>query len=116
MNLNKHFIGKYKLGEWDCWTLVQDIYKEEHDLALPDYPVFTQSKEEFKKLVFTNILVEEVKEPQKGLFVCFSNNGTVHTGYVLNNKEFIHRPECGTKVSELRPFIKMYKVKGVKYD
>lgn len=116
MNLEKHFIGVYKLGDWDCWTLVQDIYLSEHNLELPDYPVFTKSKEDFRKEVFANLLIEEVEEPQKGLFVCYNNKGTIHTGYVLNDKEFIHRPEDGTRVDKLRPLLKMYKVKGVKYD
>lgn len=116
MNIEKHFIGSYKLGKWDCWTLVQDIFLEEHGLQLPDYPHMTQSKEDFRKLVFTNILIEEVKEPEKGLFACYVNNGTIHTGYVLNDKEYIHRPESGTRVDKIRPAIKMYRVKGIKYE
>lgn len=114
--MEKHFIGNYKLGVWDCWTLLQDIYLEEHNIKLPDYPVFTQSKTEFKDFVFNNLLIEEVEEPQKGLFVCYSKKGTVHTGYILNKKEYIHRLEEGTMIDKIRKGLKMYKVKGVRYE
>lgn len=116
MNLDKHFIGRYEVGKWDCWTLVQDLFLEEHNLKLPDYPYMTQSQEDFRKYVFNNLLVEEVKEPQKGLFVCYINSGVVHAGYVISNKEFIHRPETGTRIDKIKTAVKMYKVKEVKYD
>lgn len=116
MDIQKHFVGRYKKKVWDCWTLVQDIFWEEHGVKLPDYPSFTTNDEEFRKEVFANVLLEEQSEPEKGLMAHYINNGTVHAGYVLNDKEYIHRPETGTRVDYLRPAVKMYKVKGVKYE
>lgn len=116
MNIDKHFIGNYEKKVWDCWTLVQDIFLEEHGVKLPNYPSFTTDDEEFRKEVFANVLLEEQKVPQKGLMAHYINGGVVHAGYVLNEKEYIHRPETGTRVDKLRPIVKMYKVRGVKYE
>ena len=116
MNLDKHFIGNYKVGVWDCWTLAQDMFKQEHNIDLPDFPHMTTNSKEFKDNIFTNVLLEEVKEPQKGLMVYYVNAGEHHAGYVINDKEYIHRPACGTRIDNIKPFVKMYRVKGVKYD
>ena len=32
--------SKYELGKYDCWTFIQDVFKNEQGITLPDVPVF----------------------------------------------------------------------------
>ena len=42
MNYLKYFQNdRYKKGENDCWTLVQDIFSDEKGIMLPDCPIMT---------------------------------------------------------------------------
>ena len=61
--------GKYQKFKNDCWTLLQDIYKDEHGIILPDIPIF----EDEESFVRSNIKHKIVDKPKKGVrLVCFS--------------------------------------------
>lgn len=116
MNLQKHFLGHYKVGKRDCWSLVKDLFVEEQDIILPDFPYTTTSQKEFKDIVFSNVLLERVIEPERGLIIYYIDKGEHHVGYVLDSKEYIHRTRTGTMISKIKKSQELYKVKEVKND
>ncbi|PNX49888.1 MAG: hypothetical protein BV457_00175 [Thermoplasmata archaeon M9B1D] len=114
-NYLKHFNKKYELGKCDCWTLIQDIFKEEHNIDLPKYPFVIEGNEkDFAKHLRANLLFEEIKEPKKTCIVHKSGINE-HIGYCVGNNKYIHRTILGTKINKIPDrYCKFYYIKGVK--
>lgn len=71
----------------DCWKLVQDIYRDEHNINLPDIPII-ECAESF---LTANIKHKIVDKPSKGVIVHCSRGKLEHTGYAINEKQYIHK-------------------------
>ena len=114
IDFKKHFLKRYKLGTCDCWTLICDIYKDEHDLILPDYPYAIEDREsDFAYFVKANLMLEILDRPEKGAIMHYSHISE-HVGYCLSDRQYIHRVKEGTKVQDIPSrHCKFYKVKGV---
>jgi len=99
----KHFIGTYKEGVHDCWTLIQDLYKEYHDISLPSYPYSIKGNSpEFVGHVLSSVELEEVQKAFQGCIIAYKvGKSQYHAGYAINETEFIHRTEDGTKVTKI---------------
>lgn len=117
MDYIKYFKGDYELGKCDCWTLMQEIYKDEHDLDLPHYPFAIEEHEkDFAEFVKANLVFEPLDEPVKGAIVHYSHIGE-HVGYALNNKQYIHRTNSGTKVNDIpKKYCRFYDIIEVLND
>ena len=117
MDFDKYFSRKYELGKCDCWTLMQDIYSDEHKLKLPDSPIILlddSDTHEFASFLKSNLDVEQIDKAEKGALIHFLGIRE-HVGYCLNEKQYIHRLFERTKVDNIpdRKAI-FYRIKGVK--
>lgn len=108
MNYLKYFQNdKYIKSKNDCWTLLQEIYKDEHGIILPDIPIF----EDEDSFVRSNVKHREVEKAFKGVAVHVKAHGIEHIGYALNEKEYIHKTiNQGVKVSPIPKHAKLYEV------
>lgn len=115
MKYLKHFNKKYELGKCDCWTLIQDIFLEKHNLKLPDCPFAVKENEkEFAKYLRANLILEELKISKHNCIVHKSGINE-HIGYCINDKQYIHRTIKGTKINKIpTKYCKYYLIKGVK--
>lgn len=69
MNYQKYFSDyKYQYGSNDCWTFVQQVYKDEHNRELPDYPICA-TKPEIASFLTSNIDYEIVDKAEKESFL-----------------------------------------------
>ena len=103
MNYLKYFKNnKYIKGQNDCWTLVQDIYKDEHNIQLPDCPIF-DSPDLWADYLKTksNVPYRIVEKPFNGCLIHFEHLGIEHIGYALNEKEYIHKTFNDVKISKI---------------
>ncbi len=108
MNYLKYFQNdKYIKSRNDCWTLLQEIYKDEHGIILPDIPIF----EDEDSFVRGNVKHREVEKAYKGVAVHVKTKDIEHIGYALNEKEYIHKTiNGGVKVSPIPKNAKLYEV------
>lgn len=110
MDLKKYFNPNYIQGKVDCWTLLQDIFKDEHNIDLPNYPYAIEGREnEFEQHARANLKLETVQKPEKGCIV-YVGGRLSHVGYALNSKMFIHQTVGGTKVERIKKEHILYKV------
>lgn len=112
MNYIKYFKNnKYDKGLNDCWTLVQDIYKDEYNIDLPDCPIF-DSPDKWADFLRTqsNVPYKLVNKPFKGVLVHVKFAGFEHIGYALNNREYIHKTFEGVKISKIPSKALFYEV------
>ena len=99
--------GKYQKFKNDCWTLLQDIYIDEHGIILPDIPIF----EDEESFVRSNIKHKIVDKPKKGVAVHVSVGSIEHIGYAINEKEYIHKTiNQGVKISPIPRYATFYEV------
>ena len=62
MDYLKYFKNdRYQKSKNDCWTLLQDIFKDEHGIELPDIPIL----EDEESFVRENIKHRKIEKPQK---------------------------------------------------
>lgn len=108
MNYLKYFKNdKYSKNNNDCWTLIQDIYKDEHGIILPDIPIL----EDEESFVRGNIKHKKVEKAHKGVAVHVSTPKYEHIGYALNEKEYIHKTiNQGVKISPIPKNADLYEV------
>lgn len=108
MNYLKYFKNdKYLKNNNDCWTLIQDIYKDEHGIILPDIPIL----EDEESFVRGNIKHKKVEKAHKGVAVHVSTLKYEHIGYALNDKVYIHKTiNQGVKISPIPKNAELYEV------
>ncbi len=108
MDYLKYFKNdKYQKFKNDCWTLIQDIYKDEHGIVLPDIPIF----EDEESFVRGNIKHKPVDKPRKGVAVHVSTGKFEHIGYAINDKEYMHKTiNQGVKISPIPHNAMLYEV------
>lgn len=89
----KYFNRPFKLGENDCWTLVREIYQDEHGLELPELPIATDlNQDEVHEAFHNNIKLEKVQKASRGCIIVFrSGRMKWHCGYALNSRQFFHQ-------------------------
>lgn len=109
MDYLKYFQNnKYQLGKYDCWTFVQQVFKEEQNITLPDVPVFDSSNESFLK---GNIRHNWLDKPCKGCLVFVKTNKLNHVGYAISEKEYMHKTSrTGVIVSKIPQNAEFYEV------
>lgn len=90
MDYLKYFQNsKYELGKNDCWTFLQQVFKEEQGVVLPDVPVFDDPENESS--LKANIKHRKLEKPQKGCFVFVKTKKLNHVGYAVSEVEYIHK-------------------------
>lgn len=110
MNYIKYFQNtKYELDKNDCWTLIQDIFKDEQGINLPAHPIMTD-KADIATYLISNIPYKELKVPENGCIIYFTRGNIHHCGYALNDKKFIHKTFKSVEISDIPPDAKIYKV------
>lgn len=108
MNYLKYFKNdKWQKSKNDCWTLLQDIFKDEHGKKLPDIPIF----EDEESFVRGNIKHKKVDKACKGIVVHVSTSKYEHIGYALNDKEYIHKTiNQGVKITPIPKNAELYEI------
>lgn len=110
MNYQKYFSDyKYQYGSNDCWTFVQQVFKDEHNIELPDYPICSDSSERAVYLK-SNINLEQVPIAFKGCIVYFTKNHINHAGYAIDDKLYIHKTRQRVEFSKIPEKAIIYKV------
>lgn len=110
MNFIKYFKdNEYIEGKNDCWTFVQQVFKDEHNFILPEHPILIDKKDIASALI-SNIPYKIVQIAEKGCIIYYHNGTTHHAGYCLNKKEFIHKTLNGVAVSKIPKNAIIYKV------
>lgn len=109
MNYLKYLIenNTYNRGEYDCWTFVQKIYKEEHNKILPDLPIVQTDCESY---LTSNINVKVTDKPHKGCIIYFTVKGLEHCGYAIDEKNYIHKSEKQVFISPIPRKATIYEV------
>lgn len=109
MNYLKYFQNKeYELGINDCWTFIQEVFKDEHNIQLPDCPICRDDKE-YSNYIHANMAVKPVKKAYKGVLVHISSKFE-HIGYAINEKEYIHKCVEGTIIQKIPNKSLLYEV------
>lgn len=114
MNYEKYMSNnKYELGVNDCWTLMQDIFKEEHGIELPEYPYCVEGKKkEVAQYFKSNLVVDRIEKPTKGCLVHVSGGTVEHIGYAINAKQYIHKQYRGVSITNIPKKAIYYTVGG----
>lgn len=112
IDFEEHINKKYIPRKCDCWTLIQDLYLEQHHMRLPDFPIGTD--EELSEYAFANIKTEEVEVAERGDIVYIIESGQKHhTGYALDKKKFFHRTENGARIDLIPLNASIIRIKGL---
>lgn len=110
MNFIKYFtFPKYEENKCDCWFLVCEIFKDEHNLILPSHPIMISDKDSATYLK-SNIDYSIVDKAQKGCIVYYTLGDIHHAGYALDDKKFIHNTKKGVRVDKIPQNATIYKV------
>ena len=110
MNFIKYFQDtEFIENKKDCWSFVQQVFKDEHGYILPEHPILTD-KQDIATNLLSNLDVEIIEKAQKGCIVYYQNGTTHHAGYSLNDKEFIHKTTKGVRVDKIPTNSIIYKV------
>lgn len=109
MNYIKYFQeNNYTYNTDDCWTFIQEVFKDEHNIELPEHPILEDEK--IKSFLIANIKHEVVKEAQKGCIIYFSAGNMHHAAYALDNKKMIHKTFKGVEVDDIPKKATIFKV------
>lgn len=110
MDFVKYFKNtEYIENKNDCWTFIQEVFKDEHNYILPDRPILIDKSEIASNLI-TNIPYTLVNKAEKGCIVYYKHENIHHAGYTLNDKKFIHKTIKGVQVSNIPKNSIIYKV------
>lgn len=114
----EYFLRTFKSGESDCWTLVRDIFKDEHDIILPEFPfVNDDNQNDIYNQCRSNLKLEAVQTPSKGCIVVFRiGKMKWHVGYALNERDYIHHSHEGVLTTLIPENADIYKVLEVVKD
>ena len=103
---------KYIENEYICWNFVQDVYKDEYDISLPDYPV-DEVQAEFKHKLASNFPCKKIQKDEKileGDVIVFSLFANQHAGVMIDSENFIHLKKTGVAVSNINNLGKNYEI------
>lgn len=104
--MNKH----YQENKYVCWDFVMDVYKDEYNINLPEYPV-DEIQAEFKKRLTSNIPHVKVEgEPVEGDIIVFSLFANQHAGIMIDYQNFIHLANDGVRVTSIKDVGKNYAI------
>jgi len=114
MNYLKYFQNdRYKKGENDCWTLVQDIFSDEKGIKLPDCPIMIDYSP-FESKLKSNLKYIVLEKAKEGCLIHFRNGKIEHIGYAINDKQYIHKTFSRVEVSNIPKNAIIYEVQGNK--
>ena len=114
MNYVKYFQSpKYEYDINDCWTFLQEVFKDEHNFELPAHPIMTD-KSEIASYLKSNIPYKIMEKAEKGCIVYFIRGNMHHAGYAIDSKKFIHKTLQRVEVSDIPPDAIIYKVLNLK--
>lgn len=93
---------KYIEDKYICWDFVRDVYKDEYNIILPEYPV-DEIQAEFKQELVSNIPHKKIdtKEAREGDIIVFSLFANQHAGVMIGKESFIHLTHQGVRVSDV---------------
>lgn len=108
----KYFNRPFKLGVNDCWTLVREIYMDEHGIDLPKLPIATNlNQDDVYDAFHNNIKLEKVQVAERGCIIVFrSGRMKWHCGYALNSKQHFHQTREKVGVEAIPENADIYKV------
>ena len=110
MNFKKYFQDyKYQYGSHDCWSFVQQVFEDEHNIKLPDYPVLNNALE-ISGFLKSNIRHEIVNKAQKGCIIYYNNGNIHHAGYAIDDKLYIHKTRQRVEVGNIPDKAIIYKI------
>lgn len=99
------------LNGCDCWGLVQLIYKNEHNINLPDFPNIENKNKLSIKLNEFITKYKKIDKPQHGAIIWIKGQAPYgeHCGYCISDKRFIHISKKGCFLSEIKDYEKEIK-------
>ncbi len=108
MNYLKYFKNdKYDFDKNNCWHFVQKVYREEHNIILPDVPICEDSE----SYVRANVKARRLEKAKTGSFVFVATLHDNHVGYALNDKEYMHKTaNQGVRVSLIPKNAEIYEI------
>lgn len=110
MNYIRYFQKyKYQREIDDCWTLVQEIFKDEQDIILPDCPIMTDYTE-FAGYLKSNLKYKQIDKPHKGCLIYLHYGEINHAGYAISDKKFIHRTKSNVEVTNIPAKALIYEI------
>jgi len=110
----EYFSKQFELGKVDCWTLVQAIFKDRHNMDLPDFPFVVEDEQRAYNEFRSNLKLEKVQRASKGCIIVFkSGKDTFHCGYALNSKDYFHMTRKGATTTAIPKKAEIYKVLDV---
>lgn len=110
MNYIKYFQDyKYQYGSKDCWSFVQTVFKDEHNIDLPDYPI-CNSQSDVASYILSNIDLKQVDKAEKGCIIYIKLGNMHHAGYAINDKLYIHKTRQRVEVSNIPDKAIIYKL------
>lgn len=110
MNYLQYFQNtKYELGAFDCWTFVQDVFKNEQGVNLPDIPIFDDPENESR--LKSNIKHIQLETPEKGCLVFVKTKLLNHVGYAISDTEYIHKTsKTGVIISKIPKCAEFFRI------
>lgn len=101
MNYIKYFQNtQYELDKNDCWTFLQEVFRDEEGRELPNHPIMTDKAEIASNLI-SNIPYRIIEKAKKGCVVYYHNGNTHHVGYALNEKQYIHKTKHRVEIGNI---------------
>lgn len=109
MNYLKYYQNqKYQLGKYDCWTFIQEVFKNEQNILLPDVPIFNDTNEGYLK---ENIKHKVLKKAENGCLVFVKTKFLNHVGYAVSDNEYIHKTgNTGVIISKIPQNAEYFKI------
>lgn len=106
--MNEEKITKYMMEtkfdekKYGCWEFVRTVYKNEHNIDLPEYPV-DEVQAEFKHKLASNIphKIVSSNDAKEGDIIVFSLFAEQHAGVMINDNSFIHLTPQGVRVTDV---------------
>ena len=109
MNYLKYFnCQKYDRENYNCWNFVQDVFKDIHNIELPNLPIMTD--DESVTFLKSNIKYKIIDKPQIGTLIFVQTGRINHVGYCISNKQFIHKNKLGACIQDIPPKAIFYEV------
>ena len=108
MNYLRYFQNSiYEQGKNDCWTFTQQLFKEIKNIELPSLPIIDDTSEGFLK---TNIRHKRVEQAEEGCLIFVKTKECSHTGYAVNDKEYIHKGCKRVAISPIPKTAEIYEI------
>jgi len=95
-----YFNRKYIEDVVDCWTLMQDIYRDLHSIDLPNQPQSYDSEVDKSKILHRNCNLAFVDGAEKGIMIHFDDEKQ-HCGYCISENHYIHATRNGVKIDKV---------------